>query len=85
MQNMLNSGDPDLNGRQKMKISFDPFDPTSGGQNSLEVSPHKSKKNIHLGAQDHRLDSPKSVQSDPDPNQRIPEQQQQLIEQQKLV
>ena len=50
MQNMLNSGDPDLNGRQKMKISFDPFDPTSGGQNSLEVSPVKSKKNLHFGA-----------------------------------
>ena len=67
---MLQKGDPDLSSRQKMKISFDPFDPTSQGQNSQEISPLKSK---HQFGQAERLDSPKSVQSDPDPNQRIPE------------
>jgi len=86
LQNSKNSklnsfnNDPDLNNRQKMWISFDPFEsgvgPVFSGTISPEVrmkganNPNHNLKTTFESKQLRNLESPKSVQSNP---QRIPE------------
>jgi len=68
----------DLRQRPKMKLNFDPFEPQSPLENSM-----KGRNDILGGQLENTinskvlraLESPKSVQSDPDPKNRIAEKE----------
>jgi len=68
MQNSSNN-DPDLNNRQKMRISFDPFDPGSNQQsNTSPVTKIKGSNQLGNTFESkalRNLDSPRSIQSNP--------------------
>ena len=75
----MNSNDPDLLHRPKMSISFDPFEPNS--LSPFGLSSYNAENNVqndNSKQMHHPLESPKSVQSDP--NVVIPEKQQEIIE-----
>ena len=65
MQNSKNN-DPDLNNRQKMRISFDPFDPGSNQQSNNASPLERAKAQNQLGNTFEskalrNLDSPRSI------------------------